>query len=159
MSAQAECRIVRGKDTAMHIRQIGDRARDLRPIWPGVGDDVRHAMVRQFATEGAYLGKPWKPTSPGYVQWKVRHGLDPQLLVATGRLLRSLTSRPMGVERYNAHSATFGSDVPYARFHQHGTRYMPARPPIPTTRRMSPLTRAIRDRIADYLTFSPEFSS
>lgn len=110
------------------LRDIADRAADVRPAWPYVGDTVAGAMVDQFETEGASGGAPWAPLSPPYLRWKIRNGFDPRKLRQTGAMRESLTSDPMAIEEYQPQQARFGSDDPKLHFHQSGTRFMPARP-------------------------------
>jgi len=62
--------------------------------------------------------------------------------------MRDYTSRPMGVENYRPQSADFGSKLPYAKYHQHGTRNMPARRVLFPTRQ---LDASVADRIKRYL--------
>ena len=81
-------------------------------------EQLRAEEVMQFATEGDYFGHPWPPAK--------RPAAHP-LMIASGRLLESLTSRdsPEHVEEILAGEGSqltglFGTKVPYARFHQHG---------------------------------------
>lgn len=106
------------------------RAGDLRPAWERWGDDVADALRDQFHTEGARFGEAWAALSPRYAAWKTLHFPGKTVLRRTDRLYASLTHRPFAVERVHADSAEFGTDVPYAIFHQRGTRFMPARPII-----------------------------
>jgi len=72
-----------------------------------------------FGTQGAAIGFHWAaPAEPD-------RKADPQLLVATGALRASLTGADAG--EVGAVELRFGTDVPYARFHQYGTSKMPAR--------------------------------
>lgn len=93
--------------------------------------NVRSNIALQFASEGRFSGAPWLPR-------KARRGrpnLRP-LLFSSGRLLRSLTDHddPEHVEEIEAGrsagvaSLLIGTRVPYAAFHQRGTRYLVARP-------------------------------
>jgi phage virion morphogenesis protein len=113
--------IIRNDNTISRLRNpIG--------LWPKVGSFIAMVERKQFATQGAYLGKPWKPLKPEYLQWKIKHGYSKRILVRTGAMRASLTSRPMEEERYKKYSATFGTNVDYAKYHQYGTRYMARRP-------------------------------
>ncbi len=49
------------------------------------------------------------------------------ILIRTRTLERSLTARPLGIERLAPGSMVIGTRVPYAQFHQRGTSRMPAR--------------------------------
>jgi phage gpG-like protein len=72
-----------------------------------------------FASQGAAIGVHW--AAPAEAGRKT----NPQLLVHTGALRGSLTAE---VGEVTETTLRFGSHVPYARFHQLGTRRMPARP-------------------------------
>ena len=110
------------------MAQMADRTGDVSPIWPKVGDVVVDNMARQFDTEGAhFLGRQWSPLKPEYLAWKIRKGLDPRRLHATGDMRRSFTTRPMDVEEFYPDYAVFRSNDAKAPFHQSGTRNMPAR--------------------------------
>jgi phage gpG-like protein len=90
------------------------------------------AAEEQFDTEGAHASGGWAPLALSTIQEKDRKGLSPHILQATGRLRDSLTRKfdPSHVERLSEDSLTFGTTVPYAIFHQTGTRRMPRRPPV-----------------------------
>jgi hypothetical protein len=54
----------------------------------------------------------------------------------------------MDVERYFPHSAEYGSSDEKLGFHQFGTRYMPARPPLVVTDALNEeLARLVADHI------------
>lgn len=103
---------------------------DARPAWLVLARRFTTNNVRQFASEGAYASGGWAPLSPRYAAWKARHYPGRKILARTGRLRRSLTRRPFGVERISADSMVLGTDVPYAVYHQRGTRFMPRRRPV-----------------------------
>ena len=111
----------------MRIRR---RATDMRPIFSGVAEAFADMESRLFASEGSSGGRTWAPLSPSYSAWKVSRGRSGQILVDTGRLRRSLTQRPFGHEVITPQRFEFGTDVPYAVYHQQGTSKMPARPPV-----------------------------
>ena len=130
------------------LRKMAERADNLDPVWPRVGDDVADAMLNQFKTKGALGGRPWAPLKPEYRAWKVKHGLSPEILIATGDMRDSLTDRPMQVERYEGRSAVFGTRDPKYKFHHYGTRFMPQRRVV----KMVPgLEKQIADRLRAYV--------
>ena len=104
-----------------HIRNIERRVKNPTPMWRKVGSYWSSAVRRNFATEGAYMGHPWRPLKPDYAIWKVRHGYGGKILVQSGAMRASFTSRPMSVERYNGQSAVFGSSDQKAIWHHYGT--------------------------------------
>jgi hypothetical protein len=86
-----------------------------------VADDLRQMIAEQFATEGAAGGTPWAPLAPSTLRQSGRARVG--ILYATGALLGSLTDpgAPGHVEQLDAQSLLFGSDLPYAIYHQTGT--------------------------------------
>lgn len=79
------------------------------------------AYTSNFATRGALVGG-WAP----YGTWTPMVG-EPATLVRSGRLLESLATLRGAPNDIGPKSATFGTNVPYATFHQSGTREMPMR--------------------------------
>lgn len=142
------------RNASIKITDMRLRMKNLEPAWVKVGSYLSQVNRRQFATEGAYLGKPWKPLKPDYLQWKVRNGYGGRkTLVQTGALRASFTSRPMSLEVISGNKAMFGSTDRKAVWHQHGThrngkRAIPARPIIVKTPKLS---RDIADIIAEYI--------
>lgn len=107
------------------IRQFETLLSDLRPFWPLVVPLATSWWKRQFETEGAFAGRPWRQLSPGYsiVKSQLRPGRG--LLVYDGDMKRAF-SKP---DRSATHrSLTLTIDDPKVEFHQEGTARMPARP-------------------------------
>ncbi len=98
-----------------------------------IGDDLREMIAQQFATEGAAGGTPWAPLAPSTLRKKrdSRSGI----LDVTGALLASLVDAGAAghVEESDGQQLIFGTALPYALFHQTGTRRLPARPIIALT--------------------------
>jgi len=110
------------------LSEMADRTVGVEAAWPGVSRVLARHLQLQFDTEGVHLtGRPWAPLSPRYLAWKIRNGLDPRKLRATGSMERTFTGSPFPIEVYGPTSARFGSDDPKAKFHQSGTRFMPQR--------------------------------
>jgi phage gpG-like protein len=115
---------------------------DNTPALREIADDFREMVAQQFASEGRAGGTPWAPLgragfaspSPRGMPAPPRAQRAAPLLVRTGALRDSLTGRGAGsVEEMDATTLTLGSRLPYAIFHQRGTRHMPARPVIVLT--------------------------
>jgi len=106
--------------------------RDLTPVWDKIHEVFIAFVKRVFASEGGYVGEAWAPLSPGYARWKARHTADKGILQLRGRLYGSLieSQHPDHVFRDGPSFMEVGTRVPYAKFHQTGTRRMPRRPPI-----------------------------
>jgi len=125
-----EIEIAGEKQISRVLEGIEARAEDLRPVWDVIAQDFGRIVARQFATEGG-LGRPWPPLSPAYAAWKARHYPGRPILVRTGRLKESLVGRTIDtVDERTRDSLTLGTAVPYAIYHQKGTKKMPPRPPI-----------------------------
>lgn len=82
---------------------------------------------KQFETEGGYGAGGWKPLAPTTLDRKPP-GLP--ILVRSGRLKGSLTGGAGAILDIKPLEMRIGTNVRYARFHQIGTPYMPARPLI-----------------------------
>jgi phage virion morphogenesis protein len=147
-------RVTGTQDASIYIKDVRMRLKNLEPAWAKVGSYLSQVNRRQFATEGAYLGKPWRPLKPEYMQWKIKNGYGRRkTLVQTGAMRASFTSRPMSIEVYKGDSATYGSNDYKAKWHQYGTHRNGKRaiPPRPIIVKTPKLTRDIRDIIAEYL--------
>lgn len=122
---------------------------DLRPAWEAVRDIFFTMERAQFYTEGTYTGGGWAPLSPRYAAWKAQHApLMPgggTILRLRDRLYTSLTERGHadGIYRPERSAVELGTRVPYAVYHQAGTRKMPRRLVLPQP------TRAEGERMVD----------
>jgi len=110
---------------------LADNAPALREI----ADDFREMVAQLFSSEGRAGGTPWPARkSVGTARRVARTGrsITSPLLVRTGALRDSLIGLGAAgnVEEIDEGSLTLGTRVPYAIFHQLGTRRMPARPII-----------------------------
>lgn len=104
---------------------------DQTPALRRIADDFREMIARQFATEGRAEGTPWAPLAPSTL--RRRRARSSPILQSSGALLRSLSLAGAAghVERLEDQSLAIGTSVPYALFHQTGTRRgLPARPII-----------------------------
>jgi phage gpG-like protein len=89
-----------------------------------ISEELRQRIREQFLTEGAAYGQHWLERKR-----ETRSSQGKPLLFRTGRLQRSFQQEgPDHIEESDGTTLTFGSRVPYAIFHQIGTRNMPARP-------------------------------
>jgi phage gpG-like protein len=92
------------------------------------------ATRENITTRGRSSGHPYRPHAPATlraIRSVNRSGVrsSGELLNATGRLLRSVgtVGGPDSIFEETDDSVTIGTRVPYARFHQTGTRRMPQR--------------------------------
>lgn len=105
---------------------------DQSPALRRVADDFREMIARQFSSEGRAEGTPWAPLAPSTLRRRRPGSTGAPILQSSGALLRSLTApgAPGHVEQLEDQSLAIGSSLPYALFHQTGTRRIPARPMI-----------------------------
>lgn len=122
------------------IARFADGVSDYRQIWPIIYDDFLAEVKAQFESEGSHGGAQWAPLTDnpegkGYASWKAAHYPGKPILVREGDLKRSLTEKgaPGAVFHSTPRALVMGTDVPYAIFHQTGTRKMAARPEVRLT--------------------------
>jgi len=84
--------------------------------------EIEQRLKKQFQSEGEAYGEEWQPVKQKYLQWKRRQGYSEKTLHKTTTLSQSFSSVVMPFE------ARIGTEIPYAIFHEIGTRNMPARP-------------------------------
>ena len=85
------------------------------------------ANAQNFASNGLPAGG-WAPLDAQYGAWKALRRPGAPTLVSSGSLFRSLMQMDGGnLNIVTPKSATYGTDVEYAKFHQYGTRKMPKR--------------------------------
>lgn len=116
------------------------RTQTFRPFWQDVVSLLHVHEENTFAREGAYEGlRKWAALSPEYARWKARVAPGAPILTLTGRLRRSLAGQTAdSIVEIDDFRLVYGTAVPYAIYHQMGTRKMPARPML----RMSANLRA-----------------
>ena len=105
------------------IRRMEQRMLSYRPVFTKARSYLEREYGANFATRGVLAeGSPWA----AYGKWSAEAG-QPARLVRTGRLMESLTNLRGAPNDVGIREATFGTNVPYAKFHQYGTENMPAR--------------------------------
>jgi len=111
------------------IRELGDASDvldKLEPFWRG---PALRSLKRTFSEIFRHEGATRRTAA-----WRRREGRQrlrwgqTKLLQGTGRLRRSYVSNP--VVHVGKDRMSIGSNVPYAKYHEHGTRYIPARPVV-----------------------------
>lgn len=129
--------------TQRRLSLYGRRVSNFRSLWRKIASDVAFAERFWFSSQGE--GR-WPQLSPQYAAWKARHYPGRPILVREDHLRRSMTLSSQLLLRSEFDVAILGSRVGYARFHQTGTRKMPARPPlIPTPRIREIAQRQVQD--------------
>lgn len=102
---------------------------DLTPAWTEIADDVQAQFALNMASEGAVFGHGWAPLQPNTIAERVRKGYGAgPILWRTGELGQSLSGDGgMAIKEVTPTSMTVGTSVPYATYHQTGTKKMPQR--------------------------------
>lgn len=109
------------------IHAMKDRASNLIPAWDVLIDWFADQERLQFGQRGGRWRTLWPELAEDTVKDKRELGYTGDILIRETDLLRSLTDRPLSIERMSAREATAGTRVPYARFHQDGTKRIPRR--------------------------------
>ena len=139
------------------IGELGRRARmfplmeeqieDMTPIWEDVAEAMRGRLEKTFADEGP----GWQSLAPltQALRRARGYGAAHPILVQTGALKRSLTvaGAADSIEDIQPQSLTFGTKIPYAAIHQHGTGRVPARPILQPEQLIRVISRAIADHV------------
>lgn len=94
--------------------EFGRELTDFTGLWERFADTLEDTEHERFATEG--FGQ-WPPLAPSTLAEKTRLGFPITPLVRTGALEQSLTNREISM-RLTPHSMSWGTDVPYAKYHQ-----------------------------------------
>lgn len=111
------------------LNRLATSIQDYSPAWKPITQIFRDAMRGQFATGGGRGGKKWAPLSRAYSRWKERVAPGRPILVLKGDLVLSLTTQTGDtIQNEQPLSLSLGTKLPYAKYHQNGTRRMPARP-------------------------------
>ena len=140
---------VKADDVLELLENIKDRADDMRPVFKWAKTQLELANAWNFMANGLPSGKPWQPLDKEYGAWKSAHFAGAGTMVRSGNLFRSLTSlTDSTANTITKTSATFGTSVEYAKFHQYGTTKMPARKIVFTPR---DFPRDLGVEIAKYL--------
>lgn len=116
------------------ILGIGDRVKDLSPVWPDVDEEIRRDAKLMFDTQGGQR-HPWPPLSEPYAAWKRSKVGDKPILVFSGKLKAAATETgPSHIFTHGALWMETGAAVDHAIFHQKsreidpGTGKLPRRP-------------------------------
>lgn len=132
-----------GQDlTAVGLSRLREDIGDWQPFWKSTFLPFFYrSELEHFVTEGGSTGPRFAPLSLSYALWKRRHAPGRGILQRWGALKASLTSEsaPDAIVRMTTSTLDVGTGVSYARYHQFGTRRMPARPPM----RVSPAFMAV----------------
>jgi len=131
-------------------RAMTKRLTNFRPVFRWAFKELQALHRTNFELEGALDGRPWAPLDPQYASWKLENYGAKGILVRTGDLRDSLVfdNARGAVREIRRQSATFGTEIEYAKFHERGTTKMPRRSPILDNRF---LTEVMSQKIANYI--------
>lgn len=113
--------------TRRYFAGFTQRATDFRSVLRWAQRELEEAYRENFATQGATSGAPWMPLDNEYARWKLKNYGPLPTLIRSGDLYRDVTflgDKPSDIGRTEAR---FGTDLPYAKFHQTGTSKMAQR--------------------------------
>ena len=122
-----------GARAKKRLRDMEDRASDFGPVLKWGVNKLERAYSTNFTTMGlmsarAMLGGAWPPLDTEYASWKATKFPGAPMMVQTGELFRSVSNLSSSTKNEMTDmSATLVVDSPIAKFHQYGTRDMPAR--------------------------------
>lgn len=138
---------IEGAEELQHrLAEIDRRISDLTPIWGAITSKLFDIEREIFDSEGR---GQWAPLSPRYAAWKARHYPGQPLLVLTGAMRQAFTnSSGAEIVRQPQSLLVKWSTPEYAKYHQTGTTYMPARPVLVVERQdVEAIAEVARDEI------------
>lgn len=108
------------KEVVIGLSRLVDRFDNFTVPFRLISEDFKRIEQRRFDAEGP----GWAPLSPAYAATK----RGPQIMVESGDLRDALTGGSGYMEVITDNTAVFGTDIPYAKYHQYGTTTgLPAR--------------------------------
>ena len=145
------------KETYIHLVNMNKNLTDLHPVFQHFLKDFLETNKKTFESEGRYLlGENWEPLNPTYAKYKKKKYGDKPILVATGRLKKSLTTIDPNLNEIiiSEHRFAFISKVivngyNLQKLHQYGTKKMPDRPIVDYDR----MKRVMKGLLTQYVVF------
>ena len=114
---------------ARQVKEGIEEFDDLEDFYNGLGlQAIKNTFTAIFHSEGAAGSQePWPPLAASTLRTRKSRGYEGRkILHNTGKLRRSYTKTPQ--TRIVDNEMFIWSDVPYARYHELGTKRMPPRP-------------------------------
>lgn len=129
---------------------VYERVQDLSPAFERILPLLQQYTESYLAAEGAHEGNPrFAPLSPRYARYKAKRYPNAPILTRSGRMRQSLAGITTdSIADITPDTLTYGTRVPYALYHQTGTRKMPKRPPLKLSK---PLSTRILTAMRNYL--------
>jgi len=103
------------------LNKISGEIKDLKPAFTEMKSLLIAELRRNFDTKGSSFGTPWAARKYPYA-WAI--------LQKTGKMKNSWQ------DIVTSHSMIIFNTTPYATYHQHGTRHLPARPIVGISQNM-----------------------
>jgi phage gpG-like protein len=139
------------KQVSTILSNIYSRVKDLRPAFKQIADNFRETERITFEKQG----RPgeWRALSPKYAAWKAKNYPGKPIMVLTGDLKKSLTSRGGNhYEKIGRQELEIGTKDKLGIFHQKGAGRLPVRKLIsPTPRDISEWVQITRSFIIEKL--------
>lgn len=112
---------------ARQLATWGMRMQTLAPAFELIGQDLLGDFAQNMVREGGFFGRDsrWPPLAPSTIKEKQRLGYGAMpMLWRTGALAASLAEKgaPGNIFEVGANYVAVGSSIPYAIFHQRGSR-------------------------------------
>jgi phage virion morphogenesis protein len=112
---------VDGRATLALLDALGSQLRSRTAAHEAVASTLLRRIHTRFDTKRDPDGRSWVPWAPATAEMRAAEGRG-TLLQYTGRMRASLSARA------DSKGVYVGFGVPYAKYHETGTRRMPARP-------------------------------
>lgn len=115
-----------GEKVIRRLQHLGEKLADFRPLAAMIDPIFYGWMGERMDSEGR---GSWEPLSPSYAAAKAARYPGKPILQASGAMYDGLTAdrSKYSVHRITVDSGEWGTDAPYARYHQDGTGRMPQR--------------------------------
>lgn len=102
------------------LNELMRRGQDMRPVMDAIGQRMEGRVSGRFESKTDPSGLPWAPWKPSTLKYYPEGG-NGTLLDRTGDMLKGIG------HIFDAHSVTIGFDMPYALYHEYGTKHMERR--------------------------------
>ena len=130
------------REVRRELDRIDARISNTAPFWRSVAVPIIKRNLRDIFSQE---GPGWAPLEESTLRSRRYKGLP--ILEQTGDLKASLLDHP--IEQITRDELLFGTSNPYAPFHEHGTRRMPARPFLQPA--IQEAINEIRDQYENYI--------
>jgi phage gpG-like protein len=127
---------VKSDEAHDRLEAMNDRTKNMRPVLKWGAEKLERAFSENFTMMGlmsarAMLKGAWEPLDPVYGAWKATKFPGAPILVQSGGLFRSVANISSNSEsKMTDQMVELAVDSSIAKFHQYGTKHMPARPVV-----------------------------